>query len=146
MEVSVKNQCPRCKKVTTQEMSVEDAVTVEKVSSELEANYAKISAEIKAVCDKYATYPEIMVIATQNDELNIRWYNGLCTGTGSKRSGCSSRVKSLVEDIFMEKESKPKQAKKAKEAKEAKEITQSEPPVGAKPAGESDTYEWTNTE
>jgi len=111
MDVTVKDVCGRCGK------SEEKAVDAEKMIELLSEEQAKVTAteELVSVITDVDTSltPDVVVMVKGTDGYMVETLDNLCKApAGAKRrTGCYTRVMTLVEEIFLRKETKKKAPK-----------------------------------
>ena len=119
MEVDVKVKCGRCPREVKKTVPVEDAVAMRDNAAKADESRAALVQALMQTIDECADPPDIIVITRnkEQDTTKIDMLADLCNGANNSRS-CSNRVKTLVDDIFLRGEKKPKAKPKKAESKE----------------------------
>jgi len=113
MEVVVKDVCGRCSKAVAKTVDAEAMTALLKDEQAKKTATEELIATLTAV-DATLT-PEIVVLVKGNTGYMVETLDNLCTAPegAKRRTGCSTRVMNLIEEIFLKKEPKKNTSKAA---------------------------------
>lgn len=110
--IKVENICGRCGRTEEESMDMATAMRLEALDEARDVTDNKLEQTLNDALDD--TYPDV-IIAVRDAEgsYTVKGQRNLCDQPKAKRNkGCATRVKALIDDIFMV--PKPKTSKKPK--------------------------------
>ena len=127
MQVFINEKCDRCGKTTQKPVTVEQ---MNEALKQQERQKAAMEIFAETLKDKLSPTdgPEIVVCLKMNGAYQVQAFDNLCDKPedAKKKRGCKSRIRTLVNDIFMpssdgvKKPRKPRTPKNNKEPKKDK--------------------------
>lgn len=124
MDVKIETKCERCGKKSEKTLPLEAAQAMSAADTRKQTAVNNFLTELKKIYT--AEQPEVIVVRRTSDgQVAVQHFDQLCSSPDAKRNrGCSSRVDTLIEEIFKppkeETQRKPR-TPKTKEPKEPKE-------------------------
>jgi hypothetical protein len=124
MDVKVETKCARCGKKSEKTLQLEAAQALNAAEGRKQTAVNNFLVELKKIYT--AEQPEVIVVRRSSDgQVAVMHFDQLCSSPDAKRNrGCTSRVDTLIEEIFKppkeETQRKPRAPKAPKENKEPK--------------------------
>jgi hypothetical protein len=115
MNVTVQTQCGRCGKKDNKEMSLGAAQELETAEKNREQNVMELKLQLEQLLTD--EHPDLIVLSRTSNGYDVNTLDNMCDAPDAKRNrGCASRVKTLVNEMFLLNGAAPKK-KRAKKAK-----------------------------
>lgn len=120
--IKVESICGRCGRTEEATMGMQEAMDLDRVDEARDAADEALKETLNDALDE--SYPDVIVAVRQEDgSYRVKGLRNLCDQPNAKRNkGCATRVKALVNDVFMVPNPKP-----------AKKVVPTEPEAGTKP-------------
>lgn len=112
MEVTMSNACGRCGKTESRPVEIEEVIDARERQERQKGLMAALHTYINDDSDNLKDFPEMVVLIKTSSGVQLKSLDNLCSSNGNgKKKGCTHRVATLMNDVFMDGPKKPTKKK-----------------------------------